>query len=711
MIKKFRLKSIKEKTVASVGILILLFLIFFVVSNYQTQKCALVESNKVLLQGQYEQILNSFAAATNANLAVAGWAAEVPEVKESLAGKKTEKLTSRTLPVFSAVNNSLNIDRVRFFDSQGYPFIGLTDPDISGMSQDDNAVVLASHKEGQSKSGIEKKSDGLWLVAASLVSHNDTHAGIVEFSTAIDTPLVQQLNTEIAHGFSLFIPDGERFNELSADNITLLHGNLISVLNQIIQTKEQVVLQEKVAERDNLMLLGPLNDYRGISVGIVAIASDLSEQMAALMQQLLLSIAVGVAVMVLIMFTTFKLMENMINKPVQEIVEKFKKAGSGDLTQRLPTTAINCSSITNCGKQDCSMFGKVGHCWEEAGSLAPVVQCPKIINGVYKTCAECDKVFQVAVGGEMAELYNYFNSFMNKFQVIIHDIYEHHETLTASSTELATISESISGGSNKTSIKSNSVAAAAEEMSSNMNSVAAATEEAATNVSTVAASLEEMAATTNEIAQNTEKARMITSEAVIEARNASETVERLGIAANEIGKVTETITEISAQTNLLALNATIEAARAGAAGKGFAVVANEIKELARQTAGATGEIKSKIEGIQSSTDGTVDQIEQISKVINKVNEIVTGIASAAEEQSVTTGEIADNVIHASQGISEITNNVSQSSTVAQEVASDIAAVNLAAQDMTANCIRMNENAGDLTYLASQLMKKLQYLKV
>ena len=80
----------------------------------------------------------------------------------------------------------------------------------------------------------------------------------------------------------------------------------------------------------------------------------------------------------------------------------------------------------------------------------------------------------------------------------------------------------------------------------------------------------------------------------------------------DIGKVTETITEISAQTNLLALNATIEAARAGTAGKGFAVVANEIKELAKQTTAATEDIKSRIEGVQTSTALGISEIEEVT---------------------------------------------------------------------------------------------------
>ena len=283
--------------------------------------------------------------------------------------------------------------------------------------------------------------------------------------------------------------------------------------------------------------------------------------------------------------------------------------------------------------------------------------------------------------------------------------------LNSSSTDLFSISGRMSNGADDVSGNSNTVAVAAEEMSSNMNSVAAATEEASTNVGMVAAASEEMTAVINEIAQNTEKARAITAEAVSEAGSASDKVGELGKAAQDIGKVTETITEISEQTNLLALNATIEAARAGEAGKGFAVVANEIKELARQTAEATAEIKIRIVGIQDSTEGTVTQIDQISKVVNDVNEIVSTIATAVEEQSVTTREISENVVQASQGIAEVTENVAQSSTVAGEIARDISEVNQSANEMSNSSSQVNVSAEELSGLAEQLKEMVGQFSV
>ena len=80
--------------------------------------------------------------------------------------------------------------------------------------------------------------------------------------------------------------------------------------------------------------------------------------------------------------------------------------------------------------------------------------------------------------------------------------------------------------------------------------------------------------------------------------------------------------------------------RAGAAGSGFAVVATEVKELARKTAEATEDIRHRIEGIQTSSNEAVDAIGRIGAVIDQVKDVSRTIASAVEEQSITTREIA-----------------------------------------------------------------------
>lgn len=312
---------------------------------------------------------------------------------------------------------------------------------------------------------------------------------------------------------------------------------------------------------------------------------------------------------------------------------------------------------------------------------------------------------------EVGELAYWFNTFMEKLQGIIRNIAGNADTLNGSSSNLSTLSEQVSDGAEQMSSKVNTVASAGEEMSSNMESVASTMEEASTNISVVAASAEEVTSTINEIARNSEKARTTTNEAVSRAQNVSNKVDELGVSAREVDKVTEAITEISEQTNLLALNATIEAARAGEAGKGFAVVANEIKDLARQTAEATQEIKEQIDGIQNSTSGTISEIEQILKVINDIDEIVSTIAAAVEEQSVTTTEIAGNVAQVSQGIQEVSENVSQSSAVSSGIAKDIAEVNQTTSEISESSAKMKDNARELSELAHELKGMVSRFKV
>ena len=275
-------------------------------------------------------------------------------------------------------------------------------------------------------------------------------------------------------------------------------------------------------------------------------------------------------------------------------------------------------------------------------------------------------------------------------------------TIAASSLNLDKMSASLFIATETMSGSCNTMAATAGQMNSNMTVIAAAAEETSTNVSMVAAATEEMTATISEIAEGSEKARIITMQAVQEADNASISVRNLGEAAKLIGKVTETINEIADQTNLRALNATIEAARAGEAGKGFAVVADEIKNLAKQTTQATHEIQERIEGVQKTSEQTIVSINTITKIINDTCDIVSSVAAAVEEQTVTSREIASNVNQASLGMQEVSENIAQASVANLEVSKDIASVKKEAQIVVSGSSDIKELSAEMKSNAAAL---------
>jgi methyl-accepting chemotaxis protein len=217
------------------------------------------------------------------------------------------------------------------------------------------------------------------------------------------------------------------------------------------------------------------------------------------------------------------------------------------------------------------------------------------------------------------------------------------QTLASSSQELTSVSQQMAANAEQTAAQANVASAAAEQVSK--------------SVTTISTGTEEMGASIKEIAKSANEAARVATTAVKVADRTNSTVAKLGESSAEIGNVIKVITSIAEQTNLLALNATIEAARAGEAGKGFAVVANEVKELAKQTAKATEDIGQKIEAIQTDTKGAVEAIAQIGDIINQINDLQNTIASAVEEQTVTTGEISRNISEAAKGSNEIAQNV------------------------------------------------------
>jgi methyl-accepting chemotaxis protein len=194
-----------------------------------------------------------------------------------------------------------------------------------------------------------------------------------------------------------------------------------------------------------------------------------------------------------------------------------------------------------------------------------------------------------------------------------------------------------------TAARASSAARAADGISQHLHLIADATEELATTIQNVA--------------RHAAEASSVASAAASQVGSANDTVNELASASRHIEEVLHFISMIATQTHMLSLNATIEAARAGEAGRGFAVVAGEVKALSQQTGAATESVGASVVAIQGGAVQAADAMGRVTATIAQVHDNQLSIASAVEQQTVTTKEIGANASKAAEGATDLADDV------------------------------------------------------
>ena len=235
-----------------------------------------------------------------------------------------------------------------------------------------------------------------------------------------------------------------------------------------------------------------------------------------------------------------------------------------------------------------------------------------------------------------------------------------------------------------------SIGTASTEIATGNLDLSQRTEQTASNLQNAASSMSELTGTVRQTADSARTANQLVQSAVSAATRGGEvvgqvvtTMDDINAASRKISDIIGVIDGIAFQTNILALNAAVEAARAGEQGRGFAVVAGEVRSLAGRSADAAKEIKTLI-------GNSVERVENGARLVQAAGTTMGEIVASVQRVQDIIGEISSAATEQSEGIASVNTSVVQLDQMTQQNAALVEESAAAAESLKEQAQRLVE---------------------
>lgn len=298
----------------------------------------------------------------------------------------------------------------------------------------------------------------------------------------------------------------------------------------------------------------------------------------------------------------------------------------------------------------------LGALWWLGGILvAPLSRLSKALSAIASGGGDLTRRLEVRGEDEIAEASAAFNRFAETVRGLVLDAKAAGVQVAGGAGSLDEVGRNLESTAADSSRGLGSAAAAVEELSSTLGEVSRSGDSAKQSILMVSAAVEEMAASIQEIAGSGERMR------------------------HEMGETVRTVERASADVEILAT--------------------------------ASREITQVVEAMQASTSGTIAGIRGIHDRIESIQSAVHSNASAVEEQSITTRDIAANVSQASSQVLEVTRQVSLAADASLTISREVASLDSLGRSAAALAGSVAQSAARLRGLAREQEERLAGFEV